>query len=166
MNGRELAQAVRKSKDEFKKLCEGIDEETASRAPEGRWSPKQIVSHLSGPDGSGNIATIKTILAEDTPRLDIVAEDPFWSKRRSTLSFTELVKEFDGEYVEIAAAVENLSTGELARKAHIPLLKETPLGEYPTLEQWVLAIVNYHVGMHIGHMREILGALSASQAKE
>jgi len=53
MNGNELARVVRLKADEFKKACEGITEETASRAPEGRWSPKEIISHLVG-SGAGS----------------------------------------------------------------------------------------------------------------
>jgi hypothetical protein len=52
-----------------------------------------------------------------------------------------------------------LSADQLNRKAHVPLLKETPLGEYPTLAEWISALVDYHVGFHIDHLREIQGAL-------
>ena len=53
--GKQLAQNVRQKIEGLKKVCEGIDENTASRAPEGRWSPKEILSHLSGPEGSGHL---------------------------------------------------------------------------------------------------------------
>ena len=49
MNGAQLSEAIRQKAGEFRRLCDGIDEATASRAPSGRWSPKEIVSHLSGP---------------------------------------------------------------------------------------------------------------------
>jgi hypothetical protein len=42
------------------------------------------------------------------------------------------------------------------RKAHIPLLKEIPLGEYPSLAGWIKALTEYHTGFHINHMKEIL----------
>ena len=39
--GAKLSQVIRQKLEELKKLCKGLDEETASRAPSGRWSPKQ-----------------------------------------------------------------------------------------------------------------------------
>ena len=51
--GKQLAQNIRQKIEELKKICEGIDENTALRSPEGRWSSREILSHLSGPEGSG-----------------------------------------------------------------------------------------------------------------
>ena len=42
------------------------------------------------------------------------------------------------------------------RKAHIPLLNETPLGEYPSLAGWIKALSEFHMGFHIDHLQEIL----------
>lgn len=44
--GNELARAIRQRIEELKEVCEGLDESEASRAPEKRWSPKEILSHL------------------------------------------------------------------------------------------------------------------------
>jgi len=49
----------------MKKVCEAMTEETASEAPQGRWSPKQIISHISGPDGIGLMPAITLILEQD-----------------------------------------------------------------------------------------------------
>ncbi len=94
----QLSQLIRQKMDEMKKLCEGLDEKTASRAPSKRWSPKQILSHLCGPDGVGLIPAIQTILQQDTPRLDLHPGNPFFTERRSGMSVAELLKEFEGEY--------------------------------------------------------------------
>jgi hypothetical protein len=51
--GARLAQTIRQRLEEMNRLCEGLDEATASRAPADRWSPKEILSHLSGPEGMG-----------------------------------------------------------------------------------------------------------------
>jgi hypothetical protein len=158
-DGKEIAQAVRANTAEFRKSCDGLDEENSSRAPEGRWSPKQIISHLCGPEGSGHLPTLKAFLERETPEIDIKAEDPFWSGKRSRMSLAELLAEFDQEYARIAAFIEGLSEEQLSRRAHIPMLKNSRLGEYPTLAQWAVGISNYHIGFHIDHMREILQAL-------
>jgi len=160
--GAQLSQMIHLKVEELKKLCEGLDEATASRAPSGRWSPKQILSHLCGPEGVGFMATVQTILEQDTPRLDIEAENPFFTEKRSRMTLAELLKEFETEYGRMADLVAGLSDEQLARKAHIPLLKETPIGEYPTLAMWVQAIAEYHIKFHIDHMKEILQALGVA----
>ena len=164
-DGKKIAQGILAKMAEFRKACEGLDEDSASRAPEDRWSPKQIISHLCGPDGIGLFPTLKVFLERDTPEIDIVAENPQWSEKRNRMSLTKLLAEFDQEYVRIAKFVEGLSEDQLSRKAHIPMLKDSPLGEYPTLAQWAIGLTDYHIGFHIDHMREILQALSLPRKK-
>jgi hypothetical protein len=154
--GTQLAQNIRQKVDEFKQVCQGIDESRAGRAPAGRWSPKQIVSHLCGPEGTGFMPTVKVILEQDTPLLEIETENPFFTGKRTTMTFAELLSEFDGEYRNLAEVAEGLTREQLERKAHIPMLKETPLGEYPTLAEWISGLTDFHVGFHIEHMKEVL----------
>jgi len=160
--GARLSQVIHQKMEEFKRLCKGMDEDTASRAPKGRWSPREILSHLCGPEGVGFFPSFQAFLEQGTPRLDIEAENPFYTDRRARMALTELLSEFEREYIRIADFVEGLSEEQFSRKAHIPLLKETPIGEYPTLAQWVGAIGEYHMGFHIDHMKEILQALDGT----
>ena len=160
--GVRLSQLIREKMEQFKTACKGIDEKTASRAPEGRWSPKQIVSHLCGPESIGFLPSMQAFLDKDTPRLDIKPEDPFFSEKRSRMTLAELLSEFEKECNRVAAFAEKLSDQQLARKAHIPMIKESPLGEYPTLALWIGAIGEYHVGFHIDHMKEVRQALGAA----
>ncbi|MHC1697195.1 MAG: DinB family protein [Geobacteraceae bacterium] len=157
--GAQLAQKIRLNVEEFKKTCAGIDEATASRATGDRWSPKQIVSHLCGPEGTGFIPTIRAILDQDTPRLDIEAENPFFTGKRISMTMAELLAEFEREYGRMAEVVEDLTPEQLDRKAQIPLLKESPFGEYPTLAEWVGVLADFHIDFHISHMKEILREL-------
>jgi hypothetical protein len=51
--------------------------------------------------------------------------------------------------------LSDLSEEQLNRKAKAPQLKETPIGEYPTLGQLSLALINFHLNDHINHLRNL-----------
>jgi hypothetical protein len=155
----QLSELIHQKVVDFREVCKDLDEETASRAPSGRWSPKEIVSHLCGPEGIGHMPSIYAFLEKDAPRIDIEVENPFFSEDRSRKTFAELLAELNREYDRMAEFVAALSEAQLSRKAHMPFLKESPFGEYPTLAEWIGLIGGYHLGSHTDHMREILEAL-------
>ena len=95
-----LAQIIAQKKEDFKMLCRELDEETASRAPAERWSPKEVVSHLCGPEGIGMLPSIRAFIEEDTPRLDIEVEDSFFSEKRAQMTFA------DGSFCNNSPAVQ------------------------------------------------------------
>jgi len=162
MNAAQLSEAIRRKAGEFKRLCDGVDESTASRAPSGRWSPKEIVSHLCGAEGGGFMTTIRAFLEHETPEVDLHPGETQLSERRARMSFAQLLGEFDRGYGALAEFVSGLSPQQLARKAHVEALKESPLGEYPSLAVFLQGVADHHITFHIDHMREILEALRKS----
>jgi hypothetical protein len=155
-NGKELAQEVIDKKVEFRKICEALDEESASWSTEGRWSPKQIISHLCGPEGFGYLPSLEAFLEKDIPQIGIETANPYWTGKRSRMSLDDLLAEFNREYSRIAAYIEGLSEEQLSTRAHIPMLRDSSFREFPTLAQWVLWLAHNHIGFHINQMREIL----------
>ncbi|MBI5633546.1 MAG: DinB family protein [Nitrospirae bacterium] len=161
-NGEQLAQLLSSKMQEIMKLCEGLSEQTASRAPAGRWSPKEIISHLSGSEDGSFLPFLRLALVEDAPRLDIEAENPFFTKSRAAMSMKELLALCEKVYSEMADFVAGLSDEQLKRTLYVPLFKDLPLTDHPSLAVFISGIGGYHMEFHINHMKEILKELGAS----
>jgi hypothetical protein len=161
LRGNQLAQDIRQKVADLKQACQGVDENLASRAPQDRWSPKQILSHLCGPEGVGHLPLLRAFIDSDTPLIDLDTENPFFTENRARMSLSELVAECERNYQGVAAFAAELTEEQLGRKAHIPKLKDSPLGEYPTLDGMIYGLGEYHVQFHIDHLGEILAALSS-----
>ncbi|MBI5849006.1 MAG: DinB family protein [Nitrospirae bacterium] len=163
-NGKQLAQLLNSRMQEIRMLCEGLSEETASKSPAGRWSPKEIISHLIGPEGGSFLPLLRLALVQEAPRLDIEAENPFFTNSRAAMSMKELLSLCEKEYRDIADFLEGLSDDQLKRELYVPLFKDLPLTDHPSLAVFISGVGGYHMEFHINHMKEILKELGAPDA--
>lgn len=159
--GMHLAEIIRASLAELKTVCAGVDEATASRAPAGRWSPKEILSHLIGREEGVHVALFRRFTDADEPLIEIVPEQTHFTEERRAMSFAQLAQLVEREYEGVAAYALGLGEEQFARRAHIPLFKESPLTERPTLAAMVGGMGQYHVQMHTDHLRQVLAELAA-----
>ena len=145
---------------ELGEALEGMDEEDAARRPaDGEWCCKEMLSHLMGDEGESFVTGLRRFLNEDTPLIGVVAGLPYFTPARQAMSLSELRAGVWRQYQEVADFIGSLNDEQLTRKARIPLLKETPIGEYATLAQWAGAIINFHLTDHVGQMGKVRAAL-------
>ena len=157
--GIQIADAIRQKMTELKKSCAGISETTAASAPEGRWSPKEILSHILGADENTHVRLFQMILDKDTPTIEINPGNAFFTEARAKMPFGALLSEVEREYERIALFALNLTDAQFARSAHLPALKDSPLGEHPSLAALIRGFGEFHVQMHIDHLHEVLQEL-------
>ena len=132
----------------------GLSEDQAAKPKaEGEWSAKQVLSHLCGDSDALSMYEFKRFLAEETPDLGLSPGN--YGDIHKNASVKELVSKIESNYAAIGSFLAGLNDDQLGRKAHIPFLKETPLGEYPTLGQWVGAVINFHLADHLNQLRAL-----------
>lgn len=139
---------------ELGEALDGLDEAKAGqRTSEGEWCCKEVVSHLTGDEGESFAARLRRFIDEDTPLIGVVVGLPYYTPARQAMSLTELRAGVSKQYQDVADFLGSLTDEQLARKARVPLLKETPIGEHPTLAQWAGALINFHLTDHINQLR-------------
>ena len=159
--GTSLRDALGQKMDELSEALNGLDEEKAGqRAADAEWCCKEVLSHLMGDEGDDVLAPFRQIIEEDTPLIGIVTGLPYYTPDRQTMSLAERRGAVASRYGELAEFLGSLTEADLARKARVPLLKESPIGEYVTMPQFVGAL-SFHLADHINQIsraRQQVGA--------
>jgi len=155
VSGPNLKQQIDQKVQEIKQAVSGLSEEEASKKRgEDEWSVKEVLSHLSGDGSSDAVSLLDRVIKEDTPQMDIHPGQSYYEGRES-IPLTELTSRVESTYSEMGTFLSGLSEDQLNRKAQVPLLKETPIGEYPTLGQLAGALINFHLNDHVNQLRNI-----------
>lgn len=141
---------------ELEQTLSGITEEKASKAPaQGEWCVKEVLSHLTGSDSQTFYQGLQRFLAEDNPDLGVTPGDSYLTRNRESLTVDQLIAGVTSQYRDVSGWIAGLTDEQLARKAHMPAFKETPIGEYPTLQLWIGAIINFHFTAHLQQLRAL-----------
>ncbi len=149
-----LRDTLGKKMQELDEALDGLDEGKAGqRTSEGEWCCKEVLSHLSGDEGQSFVDGFRRFIDEDTPLIGLVVGLPYYTPARQAMSLTELRAGLSKQYQEVADFLGSLTDEQLARKARVPLLRDTPMREYPTLEQWAGVLINVHIPDHINQLR-------------
>ncbi|MBI1885624.1 MAG: DinB family protein [Chloroflexi bacterium] len=149
-----LRDAVDQKMRELEEAVTGLSDESAARRPaDGEWCAKEVLSHLLGEEGQGAVGRFRRFLDEDQPLIGIVSGLPYYTPQRQSMTVADLLAGVRAQYLEVGHYLGGLNDEQLARKARIPLFKDTPLTEYPTLAQTAGALVSFHVTDHINQIR-------------
>jgi DinB superfamily len=156
VTGPSLQQQMNQKVEEIKQAVSGIDEEKANRSPgEGEWCAKEILWHLTGPEHALSTFEMERFLKEETPELGVTPGQTPYNDDRSKVPLNQLVSRVENQYSEVGNFLAGLNDDQLNRKAHIPFLKETPLGEYPTLGQWAIGLIQFHLNDHVQQLQNL-----------
>lgn len=152
--GASLRSALEGKLHELGEALEGLDEASAAHRPaDGEWCCKEVLSHLMGDEGADLTAGFRRFVDEDTPLIGIVTGLPYYTPARQAMPLTELRKGVWEQYDRLAEFLGGLEPEQLERQARVPLLKDTPIGEYPTLAQFTTTLLNFHLADHINQIR-------------
>jgi hypothetical protein len=151
-----LQQQVNEKVNEIKQTVGAVGEEKGSRRPgDAEWCVKEILSHLCGEEGHNFMDSYTRFIDEDTPLIGIVSGLPYYTPARQSMTVSDLLSQVESQYQQIAQFLGGLSDEQLNRKGRVPLLKDTPLGEYPTLALFAGGLINFHLGDHINQLRNL-----------
>lgn len=141
--------------DEIEQLVSGVTDEQASKAPkEGEWCIREVLTHLSGDAEQTFQDGLKRFVQEETPDLGLTPGQTY-AAGRENIAIDELARDVVVQYRQIADWAGSLSDEQLSRTARIPFLKETPLGETPTLQVWLGAMLSFHLPQHIDQLKAL-----------
>lgn len=146
---------VREKMREIRATVSGLsDQQAATRPSRDEWCVKEVLSHLLSDNDASLLDGFRQFVKEDTPEFEVTPGLAYY-KGRESKSIDDLLGAVERRLNDAVSFLDGLNDEQLSRKAHVSLLKETPLGEYPTLVQWAGVVINYHLTEHINQLRKL-----------
>jgi hypothetical protein len=134
------------------------DGQAWQRADPESWCLAEVLSHLIGPEAEPALAGIARALVEDTPTLILQPADSYLTGGRLGLSPAMLLNQAADSLAAMASLGQTLSPQHRSRTVRIPWLAESPLGETPTIEQWLGGLLSAHLDDHLSQVEAIANA--------
>ena len=153
--GSALAETLKAKVSELEEALAGVTDEEASRPLDGDWTIKHVLSHLFGPEGVGLVGRLHRFIDEEMAALQVNVNDPVFTPERQQMSYEQLLGAVRNQYADMASFLEACTDEEFARRAQLPdSFKDSPLTNTPTLAQWCMGLIQFHLAGHITQIRE------------
>jgi hypothetical protein len=153
--GSTFVDALNSKVQEFEAALAGVTEEEAGQPLDGDWTIRHVLSHLLDFEGPGLAARLRRFIDEDTPALDVNVDDPAYTPARQEMSYAQLLDAVREQYADFATFLEGCTEEQFSRRARLPeYFKASPLTDTPTLAQWSMGLIQFHLAAHIAQIRE------------
>lgn len=140
----EIEQAAAKLTEDAAKKSAAADE----------WCAREVLTHLLGDAHETFEQGMKRFVQEETPELPLTPGQTY-ADGRETMPIDALARDVVKQYKAIGEWAATLTPEQLARPARIAFLKETPLGETPSLQTWIGVTLTYHLPQHIEQLQNL-----------
>lgn len=153
--GSGLIEGLQTKVTELESALAGVTEEEARLPLDGDWTIRHVLSHLLGAEGPGLAARLQRFIDEDTPALAVNVDDPSYTAARQQMSYAQLLDAVREQYADMGAFLSGCTEEQFARRARLPeYFKASPLTDTPTLAQWSMGLIQFHLAGHTAQIRE------------
>ncbi len=153
--GSGLVDALQAKVHELDDALAGVTEEEASRPLDGDWTVRHVLSHLLGAEGPGLVERLRRFIDEDMPAISVNVDDPSYTVARRQMTYPQLLDAVRSQYADFGAFLAGCTEEQFARRARLPeYFKNSPLTATPTLVQWSMGLIQFHLAGHITQIRE------------
>jgi hypothetical protein len=144
---------------------QGMDAHLDRADAPGEWTMREVLCHVLFEPGFDPRAVLSSFAHRDLPVFDVKASDTHVTPDRQRSTLDELMRALDAQRHALFAYLEELSEGDLARKARIPLFKQFMGTDEIPIPMFVGAMYDYHWNDHAGQIAKIRRAVGLPEAK-
>ena len=130
----------------------------------GEWTTRQVLCHLLGDPEKNSVAVLQSFTVGSLPVIDIKPGYAPVTPERQQMTLAELQEALEAQRRGILIYLDSLESGDLGRKAKIPLFKQFMGTDEIALPVYVGAMFDYHWNDHAGQIAKIRKANGLSDA--